>query len=305
MKKILYCFNCNKDVEALCNLQNNSYIVHKQKVQIKERVFTCPICNNELFDENLNNSLYDIYNEYLKLYDLSFSKLKEIRESYNLSQELFAKSLGWSKRSVIRYENADSLPQNQYLITYNKIKNNKSEFINILKANRKSLGEELYFKIFDIVNIELDIKTVNVFLYVLKDNFLTKTQIMKNLFSIDFQSYKEYFKPITSFKYAHGTYGPIFDNKDAVLNLLVKQNYLEMVNDEEDKILFKPTMEPDLFLFSKQECEIMDKVLLILKGKNAKKLTDWSHKFKGWIETNDGELINYSYSKDFELQKNW
>lgn len=305
MEKKLYCFNCNRDVEPICNLQNNSYIVHKQRVQIKENVFTCPLCNNELFDENLNNSLYDIYNEYLKLYDLSFPKLKEIRESYNLSQDLFAKSLGWSKRSIIRYENADSLPQKQYLLTYEKIKNNKSEFINILKANRKLLGEELYFKIFDIVNAEIDIKTINVFLYVLKNNFLTKTQIMKNLFSIDFQSFKECSKSITSFKYAHGTYGPVFDKKDAILNLLVKQNYLEMVDDEEDKILFKPTMEPDLFLFDKQELEIMDKVLLKLKGKNAKKLTDWSHKFKGWIETKDGELISYSYAKDFELQNNW
>ena len=305
MKKNLYCFNCNRDVEPICNLQNNSYIVHKQQVQIKEKVYTCPLCNNELFDENLDNSLYDIYNEYLKLYDLSFPKLKEIRESYNLSQELFAKSLGWSKRTIVRYENAESLPQNQYLQIYNKIKNNKSEFINILKSNRKSLGEKLYFKIFDIVNAELDIKTINVFLYVLKNNFLTKTQIMKNLFSIDFQSFKEYSKPITSFKYAHGTYGPIFDNKDAILNLLVKQNYLEMVNDEEDKILFKPTIEPDLVLFNKQELEIMDNVLSKLKGKNANKLTDWSHKFKGWIETKDGELISYSYAKDFDLQKNW
>ena len=142
-------------------------------------------------------------------------------------------------------------------------------------------------------------------MYVLKNNFLTKTQIMKNLFSIDFQSFKECSKPVTSFKYAHGIYGPIFDNKDAILNLLVKQNYLEMVNDEEDKILFKPTMEPDLFLFSKQEIEIMDKVLLELNGKNAKELTDWSHKFKGWIETKNGELISYSYAKDFDFQNNW
>ncbi len=305
MEKRLYCFNCNKDVEPLCNLQNNSYIVHKQKIQIKEKVFICPLCNSELFDENLDNSLYDIYNEYLKLYDLSFSKLKKIRESYNLSQELFAKSLGWSKRTIVRYENADSLPQKQYLQIYNKIKNNKSEFINILKTNRKSLGEKLYFKIFNIVNTELDIKTINVFLYVLENNYLTKTQIMKNLFSIDFQSFKEYSKSITSFKYAHGTYGPIFDNKDAILNLLVKQNYLEMVNDEEDKILFKPTTKPDLVLFNKQELDIMNKVLSKLRGKNAKKLTDWSHKFKGWIETKNGELIDYSYAKDFDLSKNW
>ena len=136
-EKKLYCFNCNKDVEPLCNLQNNSYTVHKQQVYIKEKVFTCPLCKNELFDDNLNNSLYDIYNEYLKLYDLSFSKLKEIRKSYNLSQELFAKSLGWSKRTIVRYENADSLLQSQYLQNYNKIKNNKSEFINILKSNEK------------------------------------------------------------------------------------------------------------------------------------------------------------------------
>ena len=68
---------------------------------------------------------------------MSFSKLKEIRESYNLSQELFAKSLGWSKRTIVRYENADSLPKNQYLQIYNKIKNNKNEFVNILKSNRK------------------------------------------------------------------------------------------------------------------------------------------------------------------------
>ncbi len=305
MKKNLYCFNCNKDVEPVCKLQRNTYTVHKQQVKIKEKVFICPLCGNELFDENLDNSLYDIYNEYLKLYDLSFSQLKEIRESYHLSQELFAKSLGWSKRTIIRYENADSLPQTQNLLTYKKIKNNKSEFINILKDKRQSLGEDLYFKIFDTVNAELDIKTINVFLYALKDNFLTKTQIMKNLFSIDFQSFKECSKSITSFKYAHGTYGPIFDNKDAILNLLVRQNYLEMVNDEEDKILFKPIMEPDLVLFTKQELEIMDKVLSQLKGKKAKTLTEWSHKFKGWIETKDGELISYSYAKDFNLQNNW
>ncbi len=44
----------------------------------------------------------------------------------------------------------------------NKIKNNKNEFINILKCNRKSLGDELYFKIFNLVNAELDLKTINV-----------------------------------------------------------------------------------------------------------------------------------------------
>lgn len=80
---------------------------------------------------------------------------------------------------------------------------------------------------------------------------------------------------------------------------------MEIVNDEEDNILFKSSQECDLSLFTEQEIEIMNKVLLQLKGKKAKKLTDWSHKFNGWIETKDGELIDYSYAKDFELTKNW
>lgn len=305
MEKNIYCFNCNKDVKPICTNQNNTYIVHKQEVIVEEQIFVCPFCKNELVNENLDDSLYKIYNEYLKLSGLSFEKLKEIRNFYNLSQELFAKALGWSKRTIIRYENAESLPQKQNLLIYKKIDNNKNEFLNILKSNRSSIDKDEYFKIYNFIKAELDLKTINVFLYILKKNFLTKTQIMKNLFSVDFQSVKEFNKPITSLKYAHGTYGPVIDNKDAYLHFLIKQNYLEFVNDEEDKILFKPIQECDLSLFTKEEIMIMDKVLSQLKGKEAKKLTDWSHLFSGWIETKDGELIDYSYAKDFELTKNW
>ena len=305
MEKKIYCFYCNKDVYPKYKKEKNTYTVHKHDVVVEEDICTCPYCDNELINETLDNSLNNIYNEYLKIYELSFEKLKEIRNSYNLSQELFAKALGWSKRTIVRYENAESLPQKQYLAVYKKISNNKSEFLNILKNNQSTIDNETYFKIYNAVNAELDLKTINTFLYVLKNNFLTKTQIMKNLFSIDFESIKELNKSITSLKYAHGTHGPIIDNKDNYLTLLIKQDYLEIVNDEEDRNLFKPTQECDLSLFTKEEIYVMDKVLLELKGKNAKKLTEWSHKFKGWIDTKDGELIDYKYAKYFELEKNW
>ncbi len=76
-------------------------------------------------------------------------------------------------------------------------------------------------------------------------------------------------------------------------------------NDEEDKILFKPIQECDLSLFTKEEITVMNKVLSQLKGKEAKKLTNWSHNFKGWTDTKNGELIDYKYAKYFELDKNW
>lgn len=305
MKKKLYCFNCNKDVLPSENIQENTYIVRKKEVVVKEEVLTCPYCNNELINDNLSESLYLIYNEYLKLYGLSFEKLKEIRKSYNLSQELFAKALNWGKKTITRYEKAESLPQSQYLAIYKKIENDKNEFINILKSNKSNMDDKTYFKIYDSINTELDLKTINVFLYVLKNNFLTKTQIMKNLFAIDFESFKETNVSITKLNYAHGTYGPVIDKKEACLNYLIKHNYVEMVNNEDDIILFKPSMECDLSLFTKEELKIIDKVLNKLKGKEAIKLTNWSHTFKGWIETKDGEAIDYSYAKDFDLSKGW
>ena len=146
MKKKVYCFTCNKDVEPNHKKEKNTYTVHKQKVTVEEEILSCPYCKNELMNEILDDSLYNIYNAYLKLYDLSFEKLKEIRNSYNLSQELFAIALGWSKRTIVRYENAESLPQNQYLAIYKKILNNKNEFLNILKSNQNSVDKTTYFK---------------------------------------------------------------------------------------------------------------------------------------------------------------
>lgn len=304
MKKFIYCYNCDRDVEPEVKNEKNTYIVHKQTVIVDEEILICPHCKNELIND-LDNSLYNIYNEYLKMYDLSFDKFKEIRKSFNLSQDLFAKSLGWSKKTIVRYENAESLPQNQFLLTYKKISNNKDEFLNILKSNKPSISNEIYFKIYNLINVELDLKTINVFLFILKNNFLTKTQIMKNLFSIDFQACKELNKSITSLKYAHGLYGPVIDNKDECLSFLIKQNYVEFVNDEEDNILFKPVCDFDSSLFNDDELNLMKKVLFELKGKSAKKLTEWSHKFKGWIETKNGEIIDYKYAKDFDIKKNW
>lgn len=304
MKKFIYCYNCDRDVEPEVKNEKNTYIVHKQTVIVDEEILICPHCKNELIND-LDNSLYNIYNEYLKMYDLSFDKFKEIRKSFNLSQDLFAKALGWSKKTIVRYENAESLPQNQFLLTYKKISNNKDEFLNILKSNKPSISNEIYFKIYNLINVELDLKTINVFLFILKNNFLTKTQIMKNLFSIDFQACKELNKSITSLKYAHGLYGPVIDNKDECLSFLIKQNYVEFVNDEEDNILFKPVCDFDSSLFNHDELNLMKKVLFELKGKSAKKLTEWSHKFKGWNETKNGEIIDYKYAKDFDIKKNW
>ena len=43
----------------------------------------------------------------------------------------------------------------------------------------------------------------------------------------------------------------------------------------------------------------------ILKNKSSSSLTKWSHYFTGWKNTKSGDPIDYSYAKEFELNKNW
>ena len=79
-----------------------------------------------------------------------------------------------------------------------------------------------------------------------------------------------------------------------------KQNY-EPGNKNENK----SNNNADMSLFSKEEIEIMDEVIKKLKNKSSSSLTKWSHYFTGWKNTKNGDPIDYSYAKEFELNKNW
>ena len=57
----------------------------------------------------------------------------------------------------------------------------------------------------------------------------------------------------------------------------------------------------DLNLFNKEELGVMKYIKNKFKNKTSKELSDWSHNFKGWKETENGHIINYNYSKYLDL----
>lgn len=301
MKKEMYCYNCDCLRTFEIKKEKSTYKIHNISFDVIEDVYYCSKCMEELVNDDLNNKLKKVYNTYLNFYNLSFEKFKKIRESYHLSQEDFAKTLGWSKKTIVRYENEQSLPLPDYLLTYSKIQNNKMEFLKILNERKIIIGDNDYYKILNKVKIDIDPKTINVLLYLLKDNSLNKTQIMKNLFAVDFLSYQQNDKSITNLSYIHGYFGPMIDNKNNFLLFLVRNGYLEFLSDENDNIIFMPTIDADLHLFSKEELNVLEKVKNKLKGKTAKELTDWAHNFIGWKETKNGEVISFDYAKYLEL----
>lgn len=295
-----YCFDCNKKIIPKEEIQENKYKINGESFYVKEHIYKCPYCNNEVLPDDYD-PVKNIYDEYLKLYDLTFEDFKNIRGNFNLSHDMFAKLLGWGKKTIIRYEKQESFPQKQYIEVYAKLKKGKTYFLNILRENKKRLGDD-YYEILKKSGLYNHVKTINSFIYMLKDNIMYKTALIKNMFALDFYYNKLYGMPITTLKYAKADHGPIIDNHENIINYLSDNNYVKITVDMDDKALFKTDLCFDENLFSKEELDSMEYVKNKLKGKTATELSNWSHEFLGWKETTKGNIISLSkYKDDFNI----
>lgn len=296
MIKKEYCFFCDKDVQIKKEIEKKEYKINGEKFLVDDKIYKCKNCDNEIIPDGYD-PLKNIYDNYLKHYGLDFDDFKKIRKSLNLSQELFSKLLGWSKKTIARYETLASFPQKEYLDTYKRLKASKSEIVKILNDNKERLKED-YYTILKQTKLEGHIKTINAFLYVLQDNALGETQLMKNMFALDFHSNKTLGSPITTLKYAKAPFGPIIDKHEKIINYLVNNDYLSLVFIGNDKVKFKSNKDFNNDVFSDDELSILEFIKNKLKNKSANELSEWSHEFVGWQNTKIGQIIDYKKYKD-------
>ena len=301
----MYCYNCNLDVDAQAKKEKRSYSYREHHFSIMEEVFYCPNCGLELVD-NLDDDLARIYDGYLNLFGLSLSSFKKIRESLHLDCKRFAKALGWAYKSIYRYENGESIPEGEYLSVYIKLHKNKDYILEKLYQNRINLTNDEYYDILNRINLKFDIKSRNVILYILGKSPKHIINIVKTLFAIDFYSMKERGKAITKFKYVKMQYGPNIDkyvdlfNDMSSLDEIKICDFLEINGDLKNQYI--NNINFDKALFTKEELELINYVLMKTEGKSAKQLSDWSHYFKGWIDTDMGKEINMKkYAKYFDI----
>ena len=302
MEEKCYCYKCDVDVIPKCVTETNNYTFRGKEFKVKEVILRCRKCNSELFtDDIVDKSMHEIYNMYLKLFDLSFEKLVSIRKNLNLSQELMSRILGWSKKSIVRYENFESVPQGEYLNMYIELNNNPYLIVKILERQKSLFKDEEYYKILRKLPFFDNYKSINVISFLLKDNPLYETSLMKNCFIIDFYSYKKYGKSITNFKYARLPYGPCIDNRNKLYNMMIKNNYME-IEITDGGTIFDSSFDYDNNLFDSDELEILKSVKEKLKKYSAKELSEWSHNFMGWKNTKNGDIISYSYADELDTK---
>ena len=184
---------------------------------------------------------------------------------------------------------------------YISLNENPFYIIKLLERRKDDLENE-YYKILRKLPFYQEYKNVNTILYLLKDNEMFETNLMKNLFAVDFENYKDNGSTITNLKYAHMPFGPAVNNRYEIYNFLLKNNYIEIESmDGEYGTKFKSIFDFDSNLFTEEEINTLKLIKDKMKNKTAKKLSDWSHEFIGWRNTKNGEIISYKYANSFDI----
>lgn len=100
------CYKCSSNNLKVITRKKDYNVKGKLIIEIEEKILTCMECGEKIFDNEIEKEnlevLYDKYRKKKEL--LGPQEIIKIRESYNLSQTMFAKILGISEKAIERYE---------------------------------------------------------------------------------------------------------------------------------------------------------------------------------------------------------
>ena len=320
----------------VCENKENYVKEFKHKYNIKNEVIEfsskrrfCKKCNNFIYDEELDNiaasKAIEIYN---KKAGIVREDLIKLRNNYKLSQELFAKVIGCAKKTLISYEQGRSIPNDSYLSILKTLLKKPNSIIDIVEANKDRFTDKEYtkiiYKIFGLENIDdmnmfnnfyqeptiyngysqFSIDKIKNIILILASKGILKTKLLKEIFYIDFISYKETGKSITGLEYSKLNYGPVPDEYEKLINFFTKNNIIDYIIEydkdyEYHNIVSKE--EANENLFDKKELEIIEKVSKKFKCYSSNKLVEISHKEKAFLNTDYYKKISYEYAFDINI----
>lgn len=330
-----YCEECGKEVETKIITKKEAYDVCGETIEVDAQVLVCVECGEEFYSEELDNAtLVRAYNEYRRKHKLLLpEEIKKIREQYGLSQRGFAKLLNWGDKTICRYENGSiqDKAHNSLLLFFRDPENMRM----YLTENEVSLGERQKAKLLAAVEhleqnkeyrtgrrflnlffskvpceengyraFDYDKFCAMVLFFAHKSSELLKTKLMKLLNYSDMIFYKENGISISGARYAHLPYGPVPENFDILLGTMAADHlaHIEVFFDngyEKHQVI--PEEEMTDGILSDDELEVLERIYNKFKSFGSVDISNYSHRERGYVETEKGEIISYSYAKDIEL----
>lgn len=320
------CDNCLCKSTYVKDYEHNYNIKGKEIKFISPRRF-CKECNSLVYDAELDNEAsrkaIEIYN---KNYGICKEDIVNLRNKYNLSQELFSKIIGCAKKTLISYEKGTAIPNDNYMIIINTLISKPDTIITLIESNKNQFTDKEYFRIKEKIskfsNNEKQLfynkdfepsefngytkidknKIINLILMFAKKGVL-KTKLLKEMFYADFLNYKFTGASITGLEYAKLPYGPVPDNFEKIITKCKNEELISYnieYKNEYELHNIKCLTEIDETIFTNEELNIIDKVIEFFKNYKSKEIADFSHEEKAYIETNFSDKISYDYAFDIE-----
>lgn len=304
------------------------YTIKGREVKFSSSRKFCSKCDNLIYDPELDNETglkaIELYN---KEYGLSKDQIIELRNKYNLSQELFSKIIGCAKKTLISYEKGTSIPNDNYVIIINSLISNPGMIETLIEANKNQFSAKEYQKIQDrianflaenLIDLEFDDDYVlseyngytkpnknkinNIILY-FADKCVLKTKLLKEMFYADFLHYKKTGSSITGLEYAKLNYGPVPEQFEKILNACAESKLIsyqiDYKNDYEYHNIQKNT-DANTQIFLPSELETINQVRNFFADFNSKDIVEFSHAEKAFTETDFYKKISYDYAFDID-----
>lgn len=265
------------------------------------------ITNELLFDYDLDNALLiEAGKKYRESIHFDGGQLVEFRKKHELTQALFAKILGISRKTLISYEKNYAIPNNQNLKLIQSIIKDES----LLEKMSTNFNTPLTYKEMETIGnlrveesmdeysgfqaIHEDILT-SLILY-FSEKGISQTRLQKAMFYSDFFNYKATGSSLTGLYYRKFPFGPYSEALNKVSDDLIR---LEKITRNLDFLLVSQEKN-NLDFLSESQLDIVKKIKRYIQKNDARAVSDDSHLHKGWIHTIDFEKISYEYAIDME-----
>lgn len=321
------CDNCGS-TDTYVKINHNKFTKNGYDVEFDSEERFCKKCDCSVYDRELDNiTLKKAIQVYNRQYGIS-DDIKKIRKEIGLSLDELANIIGCAKKTLISYEKGESIPNDTYLIIIKTILDNPESIKLLINANRNMFEDKKLIRIEKKLNdyyannskglflnketeaseyngfTEIDIdKLINI-ITILSNKGINKTKLLKELFYIDFLSYKTKSCSITGLEYTKLPYGPVVDDFEKIFDTLTINNIIDYnikYNNNYEEHIIKSKVKPNFNIFRKEELDIINKIQDYFKDFNVKEIEEYSHKENAYTKTKLGDKISYEYAFDINL----
>ena len=324
------CPNCEKETTLERIHREEVFDIRGEPVKVEVHLFKCEECGEEFEDPQAS---YDPVEEAYRIYRsrkgmVQPEEMRAFRRKYGLTQKELGELLGWGGATLSRYENGalqseahDQLlklvmqPENLLHLASAKpevfdaekrekitgrLKQEVDPDYTILDLYEEQLGSyepdiESGYKTLDLQ------KFCNMILYFCYEDEIPKTKLNKLLFYADFLHFKMYGVSISGARYARLPFGPVPDNFNLLFAALIDEKGALQAQERAvyDYMgeFYAARAKPDLSIFDPGELKVLAAVKEFFGGFSSKEISEFAHKEKGYLETETGRLIPYSYAE--------